>query len=104
MSEDQAGKSGSKTRQGDVKAEGYGFTDQELAEWPLVYRDGLFAGKTVLVSGAGSGLGLSMVYGFALQSGGLNVAPHEGVRDGLLLDRRGCRVARVLDGPEDFGA
>jgi citronellol/citronellal dehydrogenase len=65
MSEEQTGKSKPKTRQGDIKAEGYGFTDQELADWPLVYRDGLFAGKTVLVSGAGSGLGKAIAYTFA---------------------------------------
>jgi len=44
---------------------GYGASDQELAEFPLVYRPDLFAGRTVLVSGAGSGLGKAIAYAFA---------------------------------------
>tara|TARA_R110002167_G_scaffold210307_2_gene414525 strand:- start:1310 stop:2194 length:885 start_codon:yes stop_codon:yes gene_type:complete len=43
----------------------YGVKDDDLANWPLVYRDGLFGGKTVLVSGAGSGLGKAIAYTFA---------------------------------------
>ncbi len=35
----------------------YGYTDEELLTLPTVYRDGLFAGKVALVSGAGTGLG-----------------------------------------------
>lgn len=43
----------------------YGVDDKQLAEWPLVFREDLFAGKTVLVSGAGSGLGKAIAYTFA---------------------------------------
>jgi citronellol/citronellal dehydrogenase len=43
----------------------YGVNDEELANWPLVYKPDLFAGKTVLVSGAGSGLGKAIAYTFA---------------------------------------
>ncbi len=43
----------------------WGATDEELATCPTVYRPGLFAGKTVLVSGAGSGLGKATAYLFA---------------------------------------
>lgn len=43
----------------------WGASDEELARYPTVWRDGLFAGKTVLVSGAGSGLGKATAYLFA---------------------------------------
>lgn len=35
----------------------FGFTEDDLRNQPTVFRSDLFAGKTVLVSGAGSGLG-----------------------------------------------
>ncbi len=35
----------------------FGFTEEDLRALPTVFRPDLFAGKTVLVSGAGSGLG-----------------------------------------------
>ncbi len=43
----------------------YGFSDQELLDLPTVYADGLFSGKTVIVSGAGSGLGKAAAVLFA---------------------------------------
>jgi len=43
----------------------YGFTEKDLLETPLSFRDGLFAGRTVLVSGAGSGFGKAMSIVFA---------------------------------------
>ncbi len=43
----------------------YGFSDEELLAHPTVYRGDLFAGKTVFVSGAGSGLGKGIAYLFA---------------------------------------
>ncbi len=43
----------------------FGFTDEQLREHPTVYADGLFAGKVVLVSGAGSGLGKAIAALFA---------------------------------------
>lgn len=42
----------------------YGFTDAELAAHPTVYRDDLFAGRSVLVSGGGSGLGKATAWLF----------------------------------------
>jgi len=43
----------------------FGFTDEELAALPTVFRADLCAGQVVLVSGAGSGLGKAIAYLFA---------------------------------------
>ena len=43
----------------------FGFTDEDLRKQPTVFRPDLFAGRTVLVSGAGSGLGKATAALFA---------------------------------------
>jgi citronellol/citronellal dehydrogenase len=43
----------------------FGKTDDELATMPLTFRDGLFAGAVVLVSGAGRGIGKAIAFQFA---------------------------------------
>ena len=43
----------------------YGFTPDELATLPTVYREDLFNGQVVAVSGAGSGLGKAIAFLFA---------------------------------------
>jgi NAD(P)-dependent dehydrogenase (short-subunit alcohol dehydrogenase family) len=40
----------------------WGFTDEELAAYPTVYRDDLLKGKVYLVSGGGSGMGRAMAF------------------------------------------
>ncbi|MEK9723106.1 MAG: SDR family oxidoreductase [Rhodospirillaceae bacterium] len=49
----------------DEKSRSYGFSDDDIRTMPTVYRDDLFAGRTVLVSGAGSGLGKAIAALFA---------------------------------------
>jgi NAD(P)-dependent dehydrogenase (short-subunit alcohol dehydrogenase family) len=40
----------------------WGLTDDELAAWPLSFRDDAFAGKVCVVSGGGSGIGRAIAY------------------------------------------
>ena len=40
----------------------FGFTDEELAALPTVYRDDLLKGQVMLVSGGGSGIGKGIVF------------------------------------------
>lgn len=40
----------------------WGFTDRELAEYPVVFRDDLLADHVYLVSGGGSGMGRAMTF------------------------------------------
>ncbi|MDX5361617.1 MAG: SDR family oxidoreductase [Alphaproteobacteria bacterium] len=44
---------------------GFGFGDEQLRDTPTVYRPDLFAGQTVVVTGAGSGLGKAIATLFA---------------------------------------
>lgn len=45
--------------------ETYGRTDDELATIPIALAPGMFAGKTVVISGAGSGIGRAVAHWFA---------------------------------------
>ena len=49
----------------EIPAGSLGLTDEQLADAPLVFRDDLFAGQVVLVSGGGGGFGRAMAYVFA---------------------------------------
>jgi NAD(P)-dependent dehydrogenase (short-subunit alcohol dehydrogenase family) len=40
----------------------WGFTDEELASYPIVFRDDLLKGRVFVVSGGGSGMGRAMAY------------------------------------------
>jgi len=52
------------TKQGEQSPQ-YGYSDSELAALPTVFGDALFEGQTVMVSGAGSGLGKAIALLFA---------------------------------------
>jgi citronellol/citronellal dehydrogenase len=56
----------------EIQKTQYGFSEDELKALPTVYRTDLFAGKTVVVSGGGSGLGKAIACLFARL--GANVA------------------------------
>ncbi len=43
----------------------YGLTDQEIQELPTVYKEGLFVGQVVIISGAGGGIGRACSFLFA---------------------------------------
>ncbi|MFK7956306.1 MAG: SDR family oxidoreductase [Lysobacterales bacterium] len=43
----------------------WGMTDEELATYPIVFAPNLFAGKTAIISGGGSGIGKAMTFLFA---------------------------------------
>src|SRR5260370_32299226 len=40
----------------------WGLTDDELAAWPLSFKDDALAGKVCVVSGGGSGIGRAIAY------------------------------------------
>jgi NAD(P)-dependent dehydrogenase (short-subunit alcohol dehydrogenase family) len=49
----------------DTASVKWGFTDAELAEHPTIFRPGLMAGKRVIVTGGGTGMGRAMTFLFA---------------------------------------
>jgi citronellol/citronellal dehydrogenase len=54
-----------------IESESYGRTDEELASLPVGLADGLFAGKTAIISGAGSGIGRATAHWIARLGGKL---------------------------------
>lgn len=73
----------------------YGFTDQELATIPTVFRPDLFAGQTVMVSGAGSGLGKATAFLFARLGANLAICGRDAEKLASVvpdLERLGARV------------
>ncbi len=73
--------------------ETFGFTEDELDGLPTVFRPGLFAGKTVLVSGAGSGIGRGIAWLFARLGADL-----------MLCGREPEKLARTAAGLGRLGA
>lgn len=71
----------------------FGLTEDELRTQPTVYRDDLFAGRTVLVSGAGSGLGRAIAALFARLGANL-----------LVCGRNEDKIARAADFFRSLGA
>jgi len=74
-------------------AKHYGLTEEQLRSLPTVYRPGLFGGKTVVVSGAGSGFGLAIATLFARLGADLGI-----------LGRNAARLARAKAFFEGLGA
>jgi len=58
----------------------FGFTNEELAAQPTVYRSDLFKGQTVVVTGAGSGFGLAIATLFARLGADLAITGRNEVR------------------------
>jgi NAD(P)-dependent dehydrogenase (short-subunit alcohol dehydrogenase family) len=71
----------------DKSGGAWSLTDEQLAQAPLVFREGLLEGQVVLVSGGGGGFGRAMAYVFARL--GARVA---------ICGRRPERLQRTADG------
>ncbi|MEM9530854.1 MAG: SDR family oxidoreductase [Pseudomonadota bacterium] len=71
----------------------WGLTDEELASYPLIFRDDLFAGKRVLISGGGSGMGRGMAFLFARLGARVAICS----RDATKLDDAQAAARRLLD-------
>jgi citronellol/citronellal dehydrogenase len=77
----------------------FGRTDEELATMPLTFRDGLFAGQVVLVSGAGRGIGKAIAFQFARLGAKVAVCGRDAARlDAVAQSLTGLR-AEVLAFP-----
>lgn len=80
-------------------ADHLGFTNEELAAQPTVYRDDLFKGQTVAVTGAGSGFGLAIATLFARLGADLAITGRNEERLGkarAFLEGFGGRVSQHL--------
>ena len=64
----------------------FGFTEDDLRTQPTVFRGDLFAGKTVLVSGAGSGIGKASAALFARLGANLTVCGRDAEKIGRAAD------------------
>jgi NAD(P)-dependent dehydrogenase (short-subunit alcohol dehydrogenase family) len=80
-------------------AETFGFTTDQLAELPTVYRPDLFRGQVVAVTGAGSGFGLAIACLFARLGADLAITGRNAERVGAakaFLEGFGGRVETSL--------
>jgi len=85
----------------------FGFTNEELAAQPTVYRSDLFKGQTVVVTGAGSGFGLAIATLFARLGADLVITGRNEVRVTAareFLESFGSRVSHHLFNIRDFEA
>jgi citronellol/citronellal dehydrogenase len=77
----------------------FGRSDDELAAMPLTFRDGLFAGEVVLISGAGRGIGKALAYQFARLGAKLLLCGRDASRLGTVADKLRALGADVLAVP-----
>ena len=73
----------------------YGFSTEELAALPTVYREDLFRGRVVVVSGAGSGLGKAIAFLFARLGATLAICGRDEERLGETAEQLEALGARV---------
>jgi citronellol/citronellal dehydrogenase len=73
----------------------YGLTDEQLRTQPTVYRPDLFKGRTVVVTGAGSGFGFAIATLFARLGADLAVAGRDEARLGRAVSFFESLGARV---------
>jgi citronellol/citronellal dehydrogenase len=71
----------------------FGFTEDDLRSQPTVFREDLFKGKTVLISGAGSGLGRAIAALFARLGAAL-----------MVCGRNEAKIAAAADFFRSLGA
>ena len=71
----------------------YGLSDEELHQLPTVYREGLFTGQVVMISGAGGGIGRACSFLFARLGATLE-----------LCGRDPDKLERTAEGARRYGA
>lgn len=97
------------TQTQDLPATAYGYTDDELTRLPTAFRDRLFEGQVVLVSGAGSGLGKAIAVLYARLGANLVICgrtPEKLERSATLLRSLGAEVLvhpMTIRDPEQVG-
>lgn len=69
---------------------------EDLASLPLSFRDGTFAGKTVVVSGAGRGIGLAIAFQFARLGANLAILGRDEQRIQVAAEMLRSAGAKVL--------
>ena len=77
----------------------FGRSDDELAAMPLTFRDGLFAGEVVMISGAGRGIGKALAYQFARLGAKLVLCGRDAPRLAAVADKLRALGADVLAVP-----
>ena len=89
----------------------WGFTDEQLATYPIAFRADLLAGKACLVSGGGSGMGRGMAYALARLGADVMICGRrkeklEETADGIRrrLDRNIATRAMTIRDPDQVDA
>ena len=77
----------------------FGHSDDELAAMPLTFRDGLFAGEVVMISGAGRGIGKALAYQFARLGAKLVLCGRDAPRLSAVADKLRALGADLLTLP-----